>query len=90
MMGSHKDIYRFSFEKVSCSPGWPQLVTAKDDPAPLLSASASQVRGSSYGLPHLLSVVAECNSGLMQLGELCLLSGRASPGSLFFWSHFTL
>jgi hypothetical protein len=67
-----------------------QLVTAKDDLACLLSASTSQVRDGSCVPPHLVSAVLGWNSGLTQLGELCPLSGRASPGSFIFWSHFAL
>lgn len=67
-----------------------QLVTATKDDLACLSASTSQVRDGSCVPPHLVSVVLGWNSGLTQLGELCPLSGRPSPGSFIFWSHFIL
>lgn len=61
-----------------------QLDTAKDGLALLLFLPASQARDGSCVPPNLVSVVLEWNSGFMQLGEFCPLSGRASPVIFFF------
>lgn len=78
------DIYR-SLLRVSCSPGWPSTGYSQGWPCtPALSASVSQVRDGSCVPPNLVSVVLEWNSGFMQLGEFCPLSGRASSVIFFF------
>lgn len=61
-----------------------QLDTAKDGLALLLFLPVSQARDGSCVPLNLVSVVLEWNSGFMQLGELCPLSGRASPVIFFF------
>lgn len=90
MGGGHKDIYRFSLRESHVAQAGLQLHTAKDGLALLFFLLVSQVRDGSRVPPDLVSVVLEWNSGFMQLGEFCPLSGRASPVIFFFWSRFTL